>query len=144
MEKGKISIPEKRTSRSEVMVDKDDILILEILINKKGYENISGLMEELNISYNGLKTHLNRLENFNFITMLSGKNEDYRKTLIFPTEKAFKLISLFSHAINYDNSCVAIKTNTGKMLNLPFEEVDFSNLEHLRRTYFKGKNDDTN
>jgi DNA-binding MarR family transcriptional regulator len=87
---------EKRTSRSPVVIDTDDIKLLKLLTNEKGI-NLKDLMEKLNISYNGLQTHINRLINLGFIGIYTGEGKQYREKRVLRTPRAEKFLSLMDY-----------------------------------------------
>lgn len=90
----------KRTSRSTVIIDEDDIHVLRIL-TKDGKMNITDLSGKLGISYNGLKTHIERLHKLGLILTISGEGAEYREKLIVPEPKAKELLKLLSPMGNF-------------------------------------------
>ena len=87
MKKGKGYAIDKRNSRSNVILDEDDILILYKL-NTSGFFELNDLREILNFSYKGLKIHLDRLLEHDIIRVLRSP-EDYKFKVIQLTKSGY-------------------------------------------------------
>lgn len=86
---------EKRTARSQVVLDLDDIAILSyISLNSEGRRiggrTLESLKKEMNMSHKGLLVHLKRLGSLNLIKIYSNE-ENYKVKIVSTTASGFKI-----------------------------------------------------
>ena len=101
MKKEKVIIKKKRNSRSNIILDEDDIFIL---FNLSGcvFMELEDLRRSLNISHKGLLIHLNRLISHNFITL--GRSEpNYKIKLVAITNPGRETLKELLHSPKIKN-----------------------------------------
>ena len=88
----------KRKSRSNVVVDEDDILLLNILSVDKSL-HLSKVEKEMSISRTGILNHLTRLESFGWVTkQKSNIPGDHRSNVVLLTEEGLSIHKLLIKA----------------------------------------------
>jgi len=106
----------KRNSRSKVLIDVDDFMILYHL-SKFNY-NIKALMEKLNISYNGLQTHLKRLMALHLIAGFKSPERDYKSNFFMITKKGRHILPLLAVDPN-KRPILSIRDEKGRIRDFP-------------------------
>lgn len=82
----------KRTSRSKVIIDEDDLMLLSLsMLNP----NLDSLKKKMNISHTCLLIHIQRLKEYNLIKVHRYKN-NYKRKYIKITVDGFKLGKLLN------------------------------------------------
>lgn len=89
-----------RKSRSPVLFDYDDFLLLTFLNNLQEKVELPILLKWLNISHNSFLIHIKRLEQYQFIEVVRGKDKDYKNKFISITEQGTKALEVFKPITN--------------------------------------------
>lgn len=90
-----VRIISKRNSRGEVILDKDDLVIL-CNLNKKPFLFLDELKKSLNISHKGLLIHLKRLQEHGFIFKNRSK-DNYKIKIISISQTGEDILRYFKH-----------------------------------------------
>lgn len=84
----------KRNSRSEVVLDVDDLDILW-LVSKHRVEDLYSIRKYMNISYKGLQIHLSRMSNLGFIKIVRYEYPKHKYKKIIVEKKGEDLLKCF-------------------------------------------------
>lgn len=84
----------KRKGRSQTLLDIDDLTILSYFRYLDSEIPLISFRNILNISHNGLLTHINRLKKFGFIEIHREK-DSYKTKFVKVTNKGLKISKIF-------------------------------------------------
>jgi len=85
-----------RRSRSPVLLDYDDFLILNL--SSSISNNIGSLKNTLNLTQKAIGIHLNRLKRYDLIIIQKGTGKAFRERLVFPTSEGKRVFEIFKEA----------------------------------------------